>query len=176
MCIRNVSLQEWREGVLVVVSMAAIFLLAVIIVGVKVKRDQRSEAIRNQQINLTIIDMNLDLPLFKCIAHCCLETDANGSAMSLLTTNFVVEVSVMWHLETVCWGSVIYFKWEVSRLSHSDCRYFNTFTSCDESHRACLLGRRESDTCGHDGTSFHSNNKTTYICIHQYHNMCCWYI
>ena len=55
------SLQEWREGVLVVVSMAAIFLLAVIIVGVKVKRDQRSEAIRNQQINLTIIDMNLDL-------------------------------------------------------------------------------------------------------------------
>ena len=132
--------------------------------------------IRNQQINLTIIDMNLDLPLFKCIAHCCLETDANGSAMSLLTTNFVVEVSVMWHLETVCWGSVIYFKWEVSRLSHSDCRYFNTFTSCDESHRACLLGRRESDTCGHDGTSFHSNNKTTYICIHQYHNMCCWYI
>ena len=95
MCIRNVSPQEWREGVLVVVSMAAIFLLAVIIVGVKVKRDQRSEAIRNQQINLTIIDMNLDLPLFKCIAHCCLETDANGSAMSLLTTNFVVEVSVM---------------------------------------------------------------------------------
>ena len=88
--------QEWREGVLVVMSMAAIFLLAVITVGVKVKRDQRSQAKRNQQINLTIIDMNLDLPLFKCIAHCCLETDANGSAMgamSLLTTNFVVEVA-----------------------------------------------------------------------------------
>ena len=91
--------QEWREGVLVVVSMAAIFLLAVIIVGVKVKRDQRSQAKRNQQINLTIIDMNLDLPLFKCIAHCCLETDANGSAMSLSTTNFVVEVACdIWKL------------------------------------------------------------------------------